>query len=106
FSDEDGIRLEISKNKDKNSIILRVFNSSNKKLADEVMRRLDEMSKADPFQYYVAKMRESTKRKGESAGLGLARIQYETKADLSAIYHKRKNHNVGILEIKSVFALD
>lgn len=102
YSNKDGIRMIVMKNDSTNQIELSVFNFISEENAEKVKSRIEEMNQADPFEYYVARMRKSVKEKKKgSAGLGLARIAYEGGAQISVNHIKDEN----VMQVKLLFDL-
>ena len=102
FSTDNGVRMIIKKSKVDKIILLSVFNSTTKELADAVIKRIEDMNQWDSLEYYVHRMKESVKNKREASQLGLARINHEGQAQISAFY----DENDGIIEVKAIFCIE
>ena len=101
FSNKDGIRVIIDKLGEKNQIQLQVFNFLKKDEADRLFAMIDKMNSEDPLKYYIKKMKETVARHDDKAELGLARINYEGGAKISANYLEDDN----IVELRAIFNL-
>ncbi|MBN2444764.1 MAG: hypothetical protein JXJ04_25635 [Spirochaetales bacterium] len=101
FSTENGIRMIVKKSKVDKIILLSVFNHASKELADKLKARIEEMNQWDSLEYYIHRMKESVKNKKENSQLGLARINHEGQAQISAFYHE----DDGVLEVKAIFCI-
>lgn len=99
FSGEDGIRMIVRKSKIKKEIQLSVFNHLDKARAIGLEERIKEMNKRDSLEYYIERMKISVQDKTKSAQLGLARINHEGQAKLSAMYYE----DTGVLEVRAIF---
>lgn len=98
--DKHGVRLIIKKDSKSGHIELSVFNVIKKSEASLLVKRIDEMNHSEPLDYYLYKMRESIKQKGNTSGdLGLARIHCEGEAKVQAKYDDKNK----VLEVKAIF---
>lgn len=99
YSNHDGVRMIIKKDEDRKVIELAVYNYCTKESAEKIIMKIEEANKHDPIEYYLKCIQESkeNKEKNGSAGLGVARINYEGNAKLSGRYNEKKS----ILEIKA-----
>jgi hypothetical protein len=101
FSIDNGIRMVVKKSKVEKIVLLSVFNKTTQELAESVITRIDEMNQWNSLEYYIFRMKESIKNKKESAQLGLARINHEGQAQISAVFHAGD----GVLEVKTIFCM-
>ncbi|MBN2532767.1 MAG: hypothetical protein JXB88_07750 [Spirochaetales bacterium] len=101
FSIENGIRMIVKKSKVDKIVLLSVFNKTTKENAEKLMKRIEEMDKWDSLDYYIYRMKESVKNKKESSQLGLARINHEGQAQISAFFDKEE----GVIEVKAIFCI-
>ena len=101
FSTENGIRMIVQKSKVDKIILLSVFNKTTRELAKKVIKRIEEMNQKDSLEYYIYRMKESIKNKKENSQLGLARINHEGQAQLSAFFHEDDE----VLEVKAIFCI-
>lgn len=101
FSTEHGIRMIVKKSKVDKIVLLSVFNKTTKEHADQLMKRIEEMDQRDSLDYYIYRMKESVKNKKESSQLGLARINHEGQAQISAFYDEEE----GVIEVKAIFCI-
>ncbi len=99
YSTDLGIRMIIEKSGPDNEIALSVYNKTDRARADELVRWIEEMNKADSLEYYVFRMRESAKESKASSKLGLARIYHECQAKITAAYDGEE----GVMEVCAVF---
>jgi hypothetical protein len=95
YSNKEGIRTKIQKRKDEKTIELVVYNYAEKNSAENLVKYVYEIDKVDnPLQFYLRKMKDAVKHKHN--GLGLPRIKYEGKADISAKCYEENNENVTV----------
>jgi len=67
---------------DTGMIIASVTNQASPKGAEEVKALFSKIMSGDPLEAYISQMRESATRTDGKSQLGLARIRYETGAEL------------------------
>jgi hypothetical protein len=99
FSGDDGIRMIVRKSKATKEVQLSVFNYLDKKTAQTLKERIDEMNHRESLDYYIDRMKLSVKDKTKSSQLGLARIYHEGQAKISTVYYE----DSGIIEVRAVF---
>ncbi len=101
YSNKDGVRIIISKNDHQKDITLKVFNYAEKTNAMEHIDRINKMNEQKPLDYYIERMKHSVTRTDGKAGLGLARINHEANATITAKYYDENN----VLEVSAIFKL-
>jgi hypothetical protein len=101
FSGDDGIRMIVKKSKLNREVQLSVYNYLDKKTAEELIEKINQMNTQDSLEYYIYRMKESVKNKKEPSKLGLARIFHEGQAKISAYYFEGD----GIIEVRAIFSI-
>ncbi|MCX8059147.1 MAG: hypothetical protein N3A58_07015 [Spirochaetes bacterium] len=89
YTKNDVIRLKLIKKVKENIIDIHVFNYSDKKHAETLKEYLKVMYTKDPLEFYLEKMKNISKTNKENSSIGLARINYEAKAKIDAIYDEK-----------------
>ena len=82
YSDQEGIEIRIYVEKDLSLIRVIVANHSNEENIKELDSILTEIYKLPPLEAYIKRMQESSTSIDGKNAIGLARIRYESKADL------------------------
>ncbi len=101
YSNRDGVRIIISKNDHQKNISLKVLNYADKETAMAHIGRINKMNEYKPLEYYIERMKDSVTRTDGKAGLGLARINHEANATISALFYDETS----VLEVSAIFKL-
>jgi hypothetical protein len=86
YSMKGDIRATMTNPDGNGRIVIDVCNRADAPHAKELIAIVAAMRESNPLDYYLRRMRESIVDKSRSAGLGLARIYHETRADMTASY--------------------
>ncbi len=84
YSLNSEVKLTICHLNDEEPVELLVYNHADPVHAKRLFACLEEMETGDPLDYYIAKMRSSVHQRQGEANIGLARVAYESSAQLSA----------------------
>ncbi|MBN2532768.1 MAG: hypothetical protein JXB88_07755 [Spirochaetales bacterium] len=101
YNHQNGIRMSVQNEVDESMVYLIIINYSDEMHAKRLLKRIKEMNKNDSLEYYLFRMRESIRNKGDSPGLGLARVFHESKAKITAEYNKEQK----IVEVRASIPL-
>lgn len=82
YSDQEGIEIRLNVEKDLSLIRVFVMNHSNEENIKELDSILTEIYKLPPLEAYIKRMQESSKSLDGKNAIGLARIRYESMAEL------------------------
>lgn len=83
YSNKDEATLNLRIEKKDNKLIISVTNDADPEQIEFLKNYVDEMKGNDPLKTYLDKMQNAISRTDGKSQLGLARIQYESKAELS-----------------------
>ncbi|MBN1522928.1 MAG: ATP-binding protein [Spirochaetales bacterium] len=83
YASHDETHIVIRVSPETERIVISVENTSSKESIAQLKDVYDKIIEGDPFQMYVAQMKEAAVRSDGKSHLGLARIRYETGGDLS-----------------------
>ena len=83
FSDLDGSELNIYVISVKKIIKVIVTNHASQENIDDLQRSLKELFESPPLEAYIKRMQDSTVSLDGKSALGLARIRYECKAEIT-----------------------
>ena len=81
-AEETNILVQVSPNSEKR-VRMTVENKTTPEAAAALKVLFDEISQGDPLEAYMKRMREAALRSDGKSQLGLARIRYETGADMN-----------------------
>lgn len=83
YASAEGTKISVKHFKDKGELSLVVENFSAPENSSILMTEIERISQGDPQQIYLQKMQEAALRTDGGSQLGLARIRYESNADIS-----------------------
>jgi hypothetical protein len=101
YTKRNGVRLSVQNEENESRVFIIIINFAEEIHAKKLVKRVREMNKNDSLEYYLFRMRESIRNKGESPGLGLARVYHESKATITVEYNKEKK----IVEVRASIPL-
>ncbi len=86
------IQLEIFR--DEGILMTTIENFSNDEHIQEFKNEYDKLMKLEPLEGYLQKMREAAAREDGKSQLGIARVRYESKAELNIHFSEEKKVTV------------